>query len=73
MGATETKAMVQDFALNDSETRPKNWQYYNGERFFRVGRSQYPQYKHGYLFGYYLDDTYFQRILYESDAHGTEI
>lgn len=30
-----------------------NYKYYNGERFFRVSRRHYPQFKRGYLWGYY--------------------
>jgi len=66
MGGIEAK-MMEDFAENDSGTKPKNWEYYNGTRFFKVGRSNYPQYIHGFWYGYYKDDEYYEKILYESE------
>ena len=73
MGATESRSMLLDYASNDTNTKPKNADYYNGKRFFKTSRAMYPQYTHGWLFGYYVDDSYFQRILYETDQHGTDI
>ena len=35
--------------------RPKNDDYYNGSRFFRVSRSLYPYYNRGLLWGYSID------------------
>ena len=34
----------------------KNFEYYNGTRFFKISRKHYTQYTRGYLWGYYEVD-----------------
>ena len=36
----------------------KNFTYYTGKRFFRISRRHYPQYKRGWIYGYYEDLDY---------------
>ena len=31
----------------------KNFDYYNGNRFFKISRKHYPEYTRGYLYGYW--------------------
>jgi len=57
----EAKNVFLGYSPNDTNddhrTRyepPKNFKFYfSKERYFRVSRQHYPQYKRGYIFGYY--------------------
>jgi len=40
------------------ELEPKNSEYYDGTRFFRVSRNLYPSYTRGWIYGYNYDNDY---------------
>jgi dipeptidase len=76
MGAYQSTRILQDFQPNQNEsfeynihtwmnTKPKNWDYYNGTRFFKISRSLYPdQYERGVLYGYsYLPQYHYTTFL----------
>jgi len=81
MGAYQSQDILEDFAAVRNESKehkitewdtnpPKNLNYYNGQRFFKVSRDLYPQYKKGWLyplFGYSIDPDYYKNILYSTD------
>ena len=33
----------------------KNWEYYNGNRFFKISRKNYRDYQRGLVYGYYYN------------------
>ncbi len=79
MGAYHSKLLLEDFAPVRNESKehkitewdtnpPKNLNYYNGQRFFKVSRDLYPQYTRGWLFGYSIDPDYYKNILYENES-----
>jgi len=43
--------------------KPKNYEYYSGERFVRIPRHLYPQYTKGYLYGYNEDANYWKALI----------
>jgi hypothetical protein len=46
----------KDLKMSCWETyNAKNWNYYNGNRFFKVSRKNYRDYKRGYIYGYYYN------------------
>lgn len=40
----------------------KNKAYYEGKRFFKVSRRHYREYTRGYIFGYYHDDEFWDKM-----------
>lgn len=67
MGTTPSRFMVLDWSVERQfsqehniseweEFEPKNTEYYEGTRFFKVSKSLYPQYTRGWLYGYYEND-----------------
>ena len=80
MGAYQSTRILQDFQPNQNEsfeynlhswmhTKPKNVQYYTGERFFKISRSLYPdQYERGVLYGYsYLPQYNYTNFLQDDE------
>lgn len=76
MGQVRSQLYLEDFAAVRNESKqhkitewdtnpPKNLNYYNGQRFFKVSRDLYPQYKRGWIFGYTIDPDYYKNILYD--------
>jgi len=68
MGQYVSSYVLEDFAINRNLSiehdvkewdvhEPKNVDYYDGKRFFKVSRSCYPNYVKGYLYGYYSTDS----------------
>ncbi len=48
--------MCDVHTLTEYDTiKGKNFEYYNGTRFFKVSRKHYRRYTRGYLYGYYED------------------
>jgi len=45
-----------------TENEGKNKEYYEGKRFFKISRKHYREYTRGFLFGYYHDDEYWDRM-----------
>ena len=45
------------------EIPPKNSNYYDGTRFFKVPRHLYPQYTKGYMYGYYESIDYYKKYI----------
>jgi len=77
MGAVESRFLMEDFSpvrnvskehnITEWDTfKAKNWEYYSGERFTPISRSMYPQYTRGWLYGYSIDDHYYENILYNN-------
>ena len=79
MGAYPSK-LVEDFQPHSNSsyeynlhewqyTKPKNWDYYNGKRFFKISRSLYPdQYERGVLYGYsYLPQYHYTTFLQDDE------
>jgi len=79
MGAYNSRLLL-DFQPNQNEsfeynihawekTKPKNVQYYTGERFFKISRSLYPeQYQRGVLYGYsYLPQYHYANFIQDDD------
>ena len=72
MGQQNTKLCLEDAMPHQFEWNrrlklsawdyhnPKNFDYYTGERFFKISRRFYPQYTRGYIYGYYEDDNYYK-------------
>ena len=72
MGSTESSMTVVDYSPNSNfsekhnisawtKFKPKNDDYYKGNRFCKISRSLYPQYTRGYLWGYYEDTSYYAK------------
>ena len=45
----------------------KNKEYYTGERYFKVSRKHYPQYTRGYIYSYYEDLEYYDKLSLQED------
>tara|TARA_R100000734_G_C3235172_1_gene41756 strand:- start:156 stop:401 length:246 start_codon:yes stop_codon:yes gene_type:complete len=69
MGASQSKWVVHDWSVNRNmsqehrisaweELEPKNSEYYDGTRFFKVSRRLYPSYTKGWIYGYDHDSNY---------------
>ena len=40
----------------------KNKEYYEGKRFFKVSRRHYREYTRGFIYGYYHDDEFWDKM-----------
>ena len=79
MGETLSKTKLEDFQSHEMDFNqklkisawdthpPKNFDYYMGDRFTKISRRHYPEYIRGYLWGYYYDPDYEDRIEIEKD------
>ena len=67
MGAEQTRLSVDQAAFHRNfsrehnismweQTAPKNSEYYDGSRFFKVGKDKYSRYTRGYLYGWNEQD-----------------
>jgi len=76
MGTQTSKLHLEEWAVNrnSSETlgitewdalKPKNFEYYAGQRFCRIPRHLYPQYQRGFIHGYYEDVEYWKALIEE--------
>ena len=74
MGHGISKWSVIDWSVNRNvsqehrisawqEMEPKNAEYYDGTRFFKVSRGLYPSYQKGWLYGYNQDTDYWYDTL----------
>ena len=46
----------KDLQLSCRQTyNAKNFDYYNGNRFFKISRKNYREYSRGYIYGYYYN------------------
>lgn len=45
----------------------KNKDYYTGDRYFKVSRKHYPQFTKGYLYSYYEDLEYYDKLSLQED------
>ena len=79
MGAYPSK-ILEDFQPNQNSsyeysiyewqhTKPKNVQYYTGERFFKIPRHLYPdQFQRGIIYGYsYLPQYHYATFLQDDE------
>lgn len=79
MGAYNSK-LVEDYQTHSNEsfeynlyswehTKPKNWDYYNGKRFFKISRSLYPnEFERGLIYGYtYVPQYHYTTFLQEEE------
>jgi len=75
MGNNKSRFEVIDYAekrnyskkynISEWETiEPKNSEYYDGTRFFKVSRSLYPSYTKGWIYGYDEDADYWKDLFY---------
>jgi hypothetical protein len=80
MGQYNSKYELQDFQTNQNQseeynlyewqhTKPKNVQYYTGERFFKIPRHFYPdQFQRGLIYGYtYIPQYHYTNYIDEED------
>ena len=52
-----------DVGSNPFFERPKNFDFYfNKKRITKIPRRYYPNYKKGYLYGYYIDENYWVEV-----------
>jgi len=76
MGTTSSKPVLEGWRENRNQSqemgitewdavKPKNYEYYSGERFVRIPRHLYPQYTKGYLYGYTEDPNYWKALIEE--------
>ena len=85
MGAYQSK-LVEDFQPNQNEsfeynihtwmkTKPKNVQYYTGERFFKISRSLYPnEFQRGLIYGYsYLPQYHYTNYIEDDNSEDNDI
>ena len=74
MGAGLSRWEVIDWSVNRNvsqehrisawqELEPKNAEYYDGTRFFKVSRGLYPSYTKGFIYGYNHDTDYWYDTL----------
>ena len=75
MGISNSKYEIMDWSVNRNHSvehnisewydlEPKNSEYYDGTRFFKVSRSLYPSYTRGYIYGYNEDADYWKNLFY---------
>ena len=75
MGNTKSKYEVIDWSVNRNYSKehhisewedlePKNSEYYDGTRFFKVSRNLYPSYTRGWIYGYTENAEYYKDLLY---------
>ena len=78
MGQVHSKQLIEElFSLNAldfpyglwSYEKPKNFDFYfTNKRCIKISRKLYPQYKRGYLYGYWEDLDYWDKLAQEEFA-----
>jgi len=75
MGISISKYEVLDWSVNRNfskehnisewyDVEPKNSEYYDGTRFFKVSRSLYPSYTRGWIYGYQSENADYWKDLF---------
>lgn len=84
MGNNPSRFEVIDWAVNRNYSKdhhisewedlePKNAEYYDGTRFFKISRNLYPSYTRGWLYGYYPEDAEYWKNMFYVETESDEV